>query len=68
MYRTGTYSELCRPGIHNPITEQGQDRGMSCYEWIAKVMKDAGKGFWQIPRRHIPGPEDPITPKFVYRL
>lgn len=68
MYRTGTYSELCRSGNHNPVTEQGQDRDMSCYEWIAKVMNAAGKGSWQVPRRHIPGPEDPIAPKFVFRF
>ncbi len=68
MYKTGTYSKLCRPGIHNPATEQGQTRGMSCYEWMAKVMKAAGKGAWQIPNRRIRRTTDPITPKFVYRF
>lgn len=68
MYRTGSYSKLCRPGIHNATTEQGQDREMSCYEWIAKVMKDAGKGTWQIPNKRILGTDDPIPPKFVYRF
>ncbi len=66
MYQTGSYSELCRPPIHNSNTEQGQDREMSCYEWIQKVMTEAGKGYWQVPSRHIPGPEDPIVPQFVY--
>lgn len=68
MYQPGTYSKLCRPGIHNATTEQGQDREMSCYEWIVKVMKDAGKGTWQIPNRRILGTDDPIAPKFVYRF
>jgi hypothetical protein len=68
MYDTGTYSELCRPGIHNADTEQGQDREMSCYEWIVRVMNDAGKGYWQVPSSHIPGPEDPIAPKFAYNF
>lgn len=68
MYRTGTLAKLCRPGIHNPTTEQGQDRKMSCYEWIAKVMKDANKGTWQIPNKRLLGTADPIAPKFEYRF
>ena len=41
---------------------------MSCYKWIAKVMKKAGKGTWRIPNRRILGTDDPIAPKFVYRF
>ncbi len=68
MYDTGSYRKLCRPGIHNPETEQGETRGMSCYEWIKKVMEDANKGHWQIPNQKIDGTEDPIPPRFEYNV
>lgn len=68
MYDTGSYRKLCRPGIHNAETEQGETRGMSCYEWIKKVMEDADKGYWQIPDSRIDGTEDPISPQFEYNV
>ncbi len=68
MYDARTYREFCRRPNHNPRTKQGQDRGMSCYDWIARVMNDAGKGSWQVPRKTIAGPIDPIAPKFASHL
>lgn len=66
MYRTGRYTELCRPGNHNHYTEQGQTRHMSCYEWIAKVTRESGKGEIIIPSSHISGPTNPPNPEFYH--
>lgn len=64
MYQTGPYSELCRESNHNPHTDQGEVRHMSCYQWIARVVHDAGKGDITVPFTHIPGPENTPNPSF----
>ncbi len=56
------HSELCRPDNHNPDTEHGEQREMSCYEWAVKVIKEAGKATIQIPVKHMVGPRDPPEP------
>lgn len=56
------YSELCRKETHNPKTRQGQTRGMSCYEWLAKTVKDDGKGQIIIPTKCYTGPSNPPDP------
>ena len=65
MYRTNDYTELCRAENHNADTHQGQERGMSCYEWLVKACRDAGVGELRIPDGPVPGPEDPPAPEFV---
>jgi len=62
----GTPTELCRPETHNPITEQGNVRGMDCYSWLVKVMGEAGRPGFQVPAGHIPGPTSAPTLRFVY--
>lgn len=62
----GTPTELCRPDTHNPNTEQGNVRDMDCYSWLVKVMDDAGHRGFQVPQRHVPGPANAPTLRFVY--
>lgn len=62
----GTPTELCRPETHNPNTEQGNVRGMDCYSWLRKVMREAGKTAFQVPNGHIPGPTSAPTLHLVY--
>lgn len=62
----GTPTELCRPGTHNPNTEQGNVRGMDCYSWLKKVMDESGHPGFQVPANHIPGPATAPTLRFVY--
>lgn len=63
---SGTPTELCRPGTHNPTTEQGAVRGMDCYSWLCQVMQDAGHTGFQVPTSHISGPAAAPTLRFVY--
>lgn len=68
MWRTRdpNINELCRPETHNPDTEQGKSRGMDCYSWLAKVMRESGHSAFQVPRVHIPGPTAAPPPHFTY--
>lgn len=56
-------TELCRTENHNPDTEQGTKNGMSCYEWLKKVVEEAGIGKVEIPSKVYVGPNDPPTPQ-----
>jgi hypothetical protein len=56
------HSELCRAENHNPDTEHGKERKMSCYEWAAEVIKASGKAVIQIPTERIVGPRNPPEP------
>lgn len=62
----GTPTELCRPETHNLNTEQENVRGMDCYSWLVKVMREAGHYGFQVPQRHVPGPTTAPTLRFVY--
>jgi hypothetical protein len=68
MWKTNDASvnELCRPENHNPNTEQGNSRGMDCYSWIAKVMRDAGHCGFIVPCNYVAGPASAPTLRFVY--
>lgn len=55
-------SELCKKGNHDSKTRQGDQRGMSCYEWLATTMKADGKGLIQVPDEHYSGPSNPPDP------
>lgn len=52
-------TELCRASDHNPNTEHGRLRGMSCYEWLVKVCHDHGVAELQVPPEPISGPFNP---------
>lgn len=62
----GTPTELCRPGTHNPNTEQGNVRGIDCYTWLRRVMEASGHPGFQVPEVHIPGPRSAPHLRFVY--
>ena len=61
-------SEFCRPDNHSKKTEQNDRRGMSCYEWLKKVVAEKGKGTIQIPGEHRLGPIDPPTPIVEFKF
>ncbi len=63
---TAGWTEMCRPATHNPVTEQGQVRGMSCYSWMDKVFADSGRPAFQVPSSHITGPTTAPTVRWVY--
>jgi hypothetical protein len=68
MYRTRdpNINELCRPENHNPNTEQGNTRGMDCYSWLVKVMKESGHRGFMVPCSYVAGPRSAPTLRFVY--
>lgn len=55
-------SELCKKENHNPKTRQGERAAMSCYEWLAKIVQQDGKGLIKIPGEHYTGPSNPPDP------
>ena len=55
-------SELCKKGNHNSKTRQGENAHMSCYEWLAKIVQQDGKGQIVIPDEHYTGPSNPPDP------
>lgn len=61
-------SELCRPDNHSDKTRQHDRRGMSCYEWLKKVMEEKGKGVIQIPDEHLIGPSDAPSPIIEFKF
>jgi hypothetical protein len=63
---SGTRTELCRRGDHNPNTEQGNVRGMDCYSWLKKVMNEAGHTEFRAPTARIVEPTSAPTLQFVY--
>lgn len=52
-------TELCRPRYHNEDTIQHQKRGMSCYEWLRKAVRDAGYGEILVPEKFLTGSDVP---------
>ncbi len=62
----GAPAQLCRPNNHNPNTEQGSVRGMDCYSWLDRVMREAGKQNFQVPSTAHSGPIKAPKLQFVY--
>lgn len=67
IMNSSSRTELCRHGTHSSDTLQGEKCGMSCYDWLKKVLHDAGKGEIVVPDKHYSGPDNPPDPVIEFK-
>lgn len=65
MYLSRSRRELCRPGNHNPDTDQGKE---SCYSYAARVLLENKLALITVPNKTVKGPTNPPTPRITLRL